>query len=97
MMFNKWNKYMHIRKLILFTAFVAGTHCVASDYYVSPNGSDANPGSQAKPLATLEGARDVVRRQIAGGKKEDLSVHIGGGNYFVDSPISFDERDCHDG
>lgn len=33
----------------------------ASDFFVAPNGDDANPGTQARPFATLERARDAVR------------------------------------
>ena len=25
----------------------------ATDFYIAPNGNDANPGNQAKPFATL--------------------------------------------
>ncbi|HOX37140.1 MAG TPA: right-handed parallel beta-helix repeat-containing protein [Candidatus Brocadiia bacterium] len=30
--------------------------------FVAPNGSDENPGTQDKPLASLEGARDTIRK-----------------------------------
>ena len=33
----------------------------AADFYVAPDGSDANPGTSAKPFASLERARDAVR------------------------------------
>lgn len=34
---------------------------VQADFYVSPSGSDANPGTEAEPFATLEAARDAIR------------------------------------
>ncbi|MBT3291511.1 MAG: hypothetical protein HN380_29470, partial [Victivallales bacterium] len=37
---------------------LAGLHAA---FYVAPNGSDANPGTEAKPFATLIRARDAVR------------------------------------
>ncbi len=31
-------------------------------FYVSPDGSDDNDGSKEKPLATLDGAKETVRK-----------------------------------
>ena len=54
----------------------------AADYYVSLAGSDASPGTVAKPFATLGRARNAVR---ASGKlgKEPLTVHIFPGIYYL--------------
>ena len=41
---------------------------VGSELYVSSNGSDSNPGIQEKPLASLQKARDVIRKSRAEGK-----------------------------
>ena len=51
--------------------------------YVAPDGSDANPGTRAKPFATLEGARDAIRAlKKAGGLPEGgATVVIRGGVY----------------
>jgi hypothetical protein len=37
------------------------TAASAADFYVAPDGNDAHPGTQAKPFASLERARDAVR------------------------------------
>ena len=66
----------------------------ATELYVSPDGNDANPGTQAKPLATVAAARDRVRRLIAGGLKENLTVLIRGGIYRIEEPVVFG---CLDG
>ena len=34
----------------------------ASDIFVDPSGNDVNPGTKAKPLSSLVGARDAVRK-----------------------------------
>ena len=47
----------------------------AGDFYVAPNGADSNPGTQARPFATLERAR-----KSAGGRKS--TVWIRGGVYL---------------
>ncbi len=38
----------------------------AADIYVSPTGNDANAGSESRPFATLEAARDAARKLRAG-------------------------------
>ena len=62
------------------------------NFYVAINGCDTNPGTQSSPFATLTGARDAVRRVIENGLCEPITVHIGAGEYRMDS-IRFDERD----
>jgi hypothetical protein len=54
-----------------------------ADYHISPTGRDANAGSKTKPFATLEAARDAVRRDLArsGGKKKSVTVWLHGGDY----------------
>lgn len=48
----------------------------AAEFYVSPTGNDANPGSKAKPFQTLEKARDTIRGK--GG-----TVFLLGGEYVL--------------
>ncbi|HET8708866.1 MAG TPA: right-handed parallel beta-helix repeat-containing protein [Candidatus Saccharimonadales bacterium] len=56
---------------------VAGSSTLISPaYFVSPTGSDTNPGSQAAPFLTFEKARDTIR---AGGSTK--TVYIRGGTY----------------
>ncbi len=66
---------------------------LAAEFFVAPDGSDKNTGSKRTPFATLEAARDAVRKSIANGMKEDVVVHIGAGNYFIEKPVEFDDRD----
>src|ERR1700679_331741 len=54
----------------------------AAEFHVAPDGSDANPGTAARPFATLERARDAVRAQKVGGVPADrLTVIIHGREY----------------
>jgi hypothetical protein len=64
-----------------------------ADFYVAPNGSDSNPGTQEKPFATIQCARDAVRGKIAKGMGRDVEVVLRGGKYFIDDTIRFDQRD----
>ena len=68
----------------------------AQDVYVSPRGQDANPGSSARPVATLEAARDLVRRQkvVKGLPKGGLTVWIAGGQYDRQRPFILNESDA---
>ncbi|MFC5404082.1 S-layer homology domain-containing protein [Cohnella soli] len=65
---------------------------IQAEFFVSPSGNDANSGSYDKPFATLQRARDAVRL-INGNMTGDIYVFIASGNYYVNEPIVFDERD----
>jgi hypothetical protein len=55
----------------------------SADFFVSPVGSDASPGSKSKPFATLEGARDAVRNLKQTGKlpNDGAIIWLRGGDY----------------
>ena len=52
----------------------------AAEFYVSPRGTDANPGTKNLPFGTLEKARDALRAiaPVAGG----ATVYLRGGTYY---------------
>jgi hypothetical protein len=52
--------------------------------HVSPHGDDRNPGTRAKPLASLEAARDAARALKRGGKMTGagVTVWLHGGDYI---------------
>ena len=52
------------------------------EFFVAPTGSDAAPGTSAKPFQTLEKARQAVRATIPG-MKGDIAVTFRGGIYPV--------------
>jgi len=58
----------------------------AKDWFVAPAGSDKNPGTGARPFATLERARDAVRTERQAAKKAGspisrTNVWLAGGTY----------------
>jgi hypothetical protein len=63
-----------------------------ADIYVSPKGDDANPGTRARPLATLTRARDAVRALKKKGKKE-ITVFLRGGTYRLAETAVFGLKD----
>ena len=66
------------------------------EFFVSPTGSDANPGTSDKPFQTLEKARQAVRATIPG-MTGDIAVTLRGGNYPVRSTIIFKPEDSGTG
>ena len=63
---------------------------IAAEFYLSPTGDDANPGTKDRPLRTLEAARDAVRRTKADG---GATVWLKGGRYVRGKTFALDERD----
>lgn len=53
---------------------------MALNYYVATDGSDSNPGTLEQPFATLEAARDAIRK--AGVPDGGATVYIRGGVYY---------------
>lgn len=65
---------------------------VQATYYVSPAGSDSNPGTLNAPFQTLQKARDTVRT-INGSMTGDIVVYLRGGTYFLGSTVTFGTAD----
>ena len=61
--------------LFLFILSLILTPAVLAQIFVSPNGSDANPGTMDKPLATLQKAQDLAQ--------PGDTVYIRGGTYNI--------------
>ena len=71
-----------------FTAAVAlqgarSSGAQTAEFYVAPGGRDGNPGTKDRPFATLQRARDEVRKLIANGLTTNVTVWIGGGTYTL--------------
>jgi hypothetical protein len=62
------------------------------EFFVSPTGSDANPGTSHQPFQTLEKARNAVRVAIPT-MQGDIVVTIRGGTYPVRKTILFGAED----
>ncbi len=64
-----------------------------AEFYVAPNGRDENPGHKGKPFATIERARDEVRKLIAKGLNKNVTVWIRGGTYTLKDTLIFGPED----
>jgi hypothetical protein len=79
----------------LFTFTVSTTAVSAATqatYYVSPTGSDSNPGTLEAPFQTLTKARDAVRT-INNNMTGDIYVYLRDGNYNITSTVTFGTQD----
>ena len=64
------------------------------DIYVSPQGSDSEgDGSEAKPYATIDKAREAARELTADGSS--VTVSVGEGKYFLEDPVVFGPEDSN--
>lgn len=66
-----------------------------ADFFVSPTGSDASPGSKAKPFATLERARDAVRARKSSQSafREKITIWLRGGDYLRTNALELTAAD----
>ena len=77
--------------LAILLVALAGPARGAREFYVAADGDDANPGTKAKPFATLSGARDAVRRAKKAG--ESITVYLRGGEYHLAKRVVFSLAD----
>lgn len=75
---------------------------MAITFYIAPNGNDSWSGKLAQPnadqtdgpFASLQGARDAVRRLKAdGGLNAPVEIIIADGVYSIDEPVTFTPED----
>jgi hypothetical protein len=88
-----------MKKSALFFAFLIFPVIIAFPVhriYVSPAGNDLNEGTKEKPLASLTGARDQVRKLRAGNLlsvTDTVYIHVMPGNYFMQEPLKLEPAD----
>ena len=58
------------------------------------SGSDENPGTEARPFATLTRARDAIRvRRSGGANREPVTVFVRQGSYSLQETLPFGKED----
>ncbi|HUT88999.1 MAG TPA: signaling protein [Thermoguttaceae bacterium] len=79
------------RTLSLFALLVATLAPLhAAEIHVSPSGSDANPGTAEKPLATITAAQRAARKWAG---REPATVRLHGGVYYLAETVKFTAED----
>jgi hypothetical protein len=78
----------------LAAVFVLTAAC-GVEFHVSPVGSDTNPGTAERPLATLEAVRDAVRRLKAGSglPPGGVTIWLHGGDYVRSNALELTAAD----
>lgn len=82
---------MRWRAWVLWLATAAPPAAV--ELHVAPDGDDAAPGTPDRPLASLEGARDAIRRLRAAGAAGPVTVRVAGGTYRLRRPFVLEPQD----
>ncbi len=77
---------------ILFLLFLIPA-CGKPGFYVSPDGSDHNPGTRSEPFLTIQRAQEAVRAELTRGTSGDITVWLADGTYYISSPLRFDAND----
>jgi hypothetical protein len=81
------------RTLILSLSLCVYIDGHGADFYVSTLGKDGNPGDRDRPFATLEEARDAIRKLPQATKAKGVTVWIQPGRYSLDKTLVLDARD----
>jgi hypothetical protein len=82
-------------KNVIVAVFVSVAFCgmlnaTVLEYYVSPQGSDRNPGTIDRPFAKIQQARDAIRLLKPSEKTSGVNVYLRGGEYVQDETLVFD-------
>ncbi|MCF6357526.1 MAG: hypothetical protein L3J54_06940, partial [Draconibacterium sp.] len=77
----------NIRNIFIFSLIAFSSF--ATEFYVSPNGSDDNSGTKNRPFATLERAKIAVQNSIQNKNNIDFTIWIADGIYEIESPLIF--------
>src|SRR5262245_7848403 len=66
----------------------------ARQFFVATTGRDTNPGTESRPFATLQRARDAVRKmKAANGLEQPVTIFVRGGKYFFRETFRLREED----
>ena len=63
-------------------------------FYVSVNGNDKNPGTKENPFATIEKAKNSIRKLKKKGLHQDVIVYIRKGTYILSKTLIFGMEDA---
>ncbi len=85
-----------ILALVIITGIALAAQGSPAALYVSTKGSDSNPGTQSRPFATLERARDAIRQmKMPDGRipEGEITVWVRGGVYEIASTFALTGED----
>jgi hypothetical protein len=82
--------------LIITLILACSAATTASNFYVSPNGSDSNPATKEKPVYSPAVAYENAQRSIKaqGYPQDGVTIWIEGGDYMLSRTIFIDSEVC---
>ncbi len=83
--------------LIITLLFLLSSSLSAQKIYISPSGSDSNPGSYDKPLGSLTAANEKARAIRAHNPQMSVEIIALKGEYLMLKPLELDSRDAGTG
>jgi parallel beta-helix repeat protein len=78
--------------ILIITYIICTAQLLSKEFYVSTDGDNKNNGSIDSPFATIEHARDAIRKLIPN-MNEDITIYIRSGNYYLERPILLTPKD----
>lgn len=83
---------LKITAIILLLGVAMADCCFGgrTEFFVSPNGNDANPGTKERAFGTLDAARDALRRSD---RNSDRVVWLRAGAYELTTPLTLTAED----
>ena len=83
---------MNLKILCFLLASACPMHLWGAEFFVSPNGSDRNPGSRELPYLTLARAQAALRAS-ADRTRKPVTVHVAPGTYYLRNPLVLEPED----
>jgi hypothetical protein len=84
---------MNIRFLVSCVSALAVSVSFASEFFVAPNGADANPGTRAQPFASFQRAQQAVRETRAAQPDQGVNVTFLAGFHRLEGTVEFGPSD----
>lgn len=83
-----------LRSSFIILLVFCGICLNARDIYIAPGGSDRNPGTREQPLASLTGARDLIR-ELRSRQQLNEAVHVvvTDGRYYMTESLVLSPED----
>ena len=82
-----------ITTIFLVPVTLLAAAAVQADFYVAPDGNDANPGTLEAPFGTVAKAQEAVRALVSKGAGGDVKIHVRGGTWWLQAPLVFGPED----
>lgn len=83
---------LRVKYILIFFVFLS--QLANAQLFLSPDGDDNNAGTKESPLASLTGARNLIRKYKKEAKHDTTFViTIKGGNYILDKPFILSSED----